>query len=200
MCWCNELLFGVSGCLPRCSQHESPGQSGGPSRSGAGVCPLPTRIAFVVADARYDPEHGAGRQGRCAAPFAYFDRSAFGRTAVPPSLSRARHAPARHLVRKDRRCGPNPRPCWSASGARTPGRRMLWPLARICDGHASVESVGRLPVGYAWVAQGRLRSAESGGPAGAAAGRPAERIRPQLGPAAGPVPICSPASWPRRSG
>jgi hypothetical protein len=37
----------MTGRLPRCSQHESPGESGGPSRrSGAEVCPLPTRIVL----------------------------------------------------------------------------------------------------------------------------------------------------------
>ena len=46
-------ITSMTGRLPRCSQHESPGESGGPPsrRSGAEVCPLPTRIDFVVADA-----------------------------------------------------------------------------------------------------------------------------------------------------
>jgi hypothetical protein len=45
-------ITSMTGRLPRCSQHESPSESGGPSRrSGAEVCPLPTRIDFVVPDA-----------------------------------------------------------------------------------------------------------------------------------------------------
>jgi hypothetical protein len=40
-------ITSMTGRLPRCSQHESPSESGGPSRrSGAEVCPLPTRIVL----------------------------------------------------------------------------------------------------------------------------------------------------------
>jgi hypothetical protein len=60
-------LFGMTGRLPRCSQHESPGESGGPSRrSGAGVCPLPTRIDFSYLTLwAHRQDHQRGLPGPC---------------------------------------------------------------------------------------------------------------------------------------
>src|SRR6266576_4513233 len=40
-------ITSMTGRLPRCSQHETPGESGGPSRCrGAGVCPFPMSIVL----------------------------------------------------------------------------------------------------------------------------------------------------------
>ena len=109
--------LGTAGRLPRCSQHQSPGQSGDASRrSGAGVCPLPTRIVLsylmfqehpakttrVAFPRRACRPQGAGRPGgraRTKAPAAA-GHAGSGRAISTPGGFRSGTRPAGSLRRR----------------------------------------------------------------------------------------------------